>query len=232
MTALAVDEGIQGYRDITLIDATEFCTRNRIPLIVESLKDNFAVTIDAVAPHISQTPCSVCGVFRRYLLNKHREFDVLATGHNLDDETQSIVMNLLKNQPWLLAQLGPRTGTQSSEHFLQRVKPLYFCAEKEVMTYSYLKNFKTNFVECPYAQHSFRMQVRDALNSYEYRHPGTKINIVKHFLEMLPTLKQTARAVREGPGLQRCGSCGGPSATTMCKSCELTQRFNPVVVLP
>ena len=70
--------------------------------------------MDTLVQQLQQTPCSVCGTFRRHMLNKHREYDVLATGHNRDDEAQSIIMNLMKNQLSLLVKLGPQSGRHPS----------------------------------------------------------------------------------------------------------------------
>ena len=47
-------------------------------------------------------PCTYCGVFRRKALNskaKEIRADYLATGLNLDDTAQSVLMNFAKNFP-------------------------------------------------------------------------------------------------------------------------------------
>ncbi len=229
VTAYAVDEGISGYRELTLADLDVFCEKYSIPLMKESMRNNFSLTLDTAISILQQTPCSACGVFRRYLLNKHREFDIIATGHNLDDEAQSILMNLIKNQRELLAMLGPRSGIRASEKFLPRVKPLYFCAEKEVMAYSFLKGFKSHFVECPYAHHSLRLQIRDSLNRYEHIHPGTKHNLVARFIEILPALKQEVRTHKTQTILS-CSLCGEPTNNEICRSCELLSKLAPRMV--
>ena len=167
VTAYTVDEGISGYRDKTLEDAKTFCQRYNIPMIIESVEDNFGFRLDEAVPNTRKKPCNICGIMRRYLLNKHKEYDILATGHNMDDEIQSILMNIMKNQIELLARLGPKPGIINSDNFLPRVKPLYFCSEKEVMTYSYLMGFKMSFIECPFAKLSFRAEIRDTINGYE-----------------------------------------------------------------
>ena len=229
VTAYAVDEGISGYRDKTLKDVDSFCSKYKIPLIKESFEGQFDLSIDSVYPVLKQKPCSVCGVFRRYLLNKHREFDILATGHNLDDEAQSIVMNLLKNQVSFLAKLGPKSGLIESESFLQRIKPLYFCTEKEVMAYAFLHSFKNSFVECPHAKVSFRIQVRDGLNNYEYKNPGTKKRIVENFINLLPSLKE--KSLVDYNGISKCSNCGEASRNHLCKACELVGKLKPLVIL-
>lgn len=233
VTAYIVDEGIQGYRDKTILDAEKFCKDRNIQLIKESIKDNFGITLDETIPKIKQNPCGVCGVFRRYLLNKHREYDLLATGHNMDDEIQSLFMNLAKNRIELLVRLGPKPGIISSEKFLHRIKPLYFCTEKEVMAYAYIMGFKTTFIECPYAKNSFRAIVRDEINTYESKMKGTKENIIHNFMKILPKIQKfyiesSGSKINNVP---TCIHCGEPSALEICYACSLKKELHPLVLI-
>ena len=151
-------------------------------------KEKFKKSLDEILFKKSERPCTVCGIFRRYLLNLYaREYDVLVTGHNLDDEAQAVVMNLVKNNLLALQRAGPKTGVTTSKKFTERVKPLYFCLEKEVMVYAFINNLTTEFNECPNVNKAFRLRIRDMLNEIELKMPGTKKNIVnsksKPFLE-------------------------------------------------
>ena len=92
VAALLIDEGIKNYRDISIEDAKRFCKERKIKLHIASYKDETGKTLDDIKRKFKDTiACSMCGVMRRYLLNKSsRELkaDKLATGHNLDDEAQ------------------------------------------------------------------------------------------------------------------------------------------------
>src|SRR5438046_10355715 len=60
-------------------------------------------------------PCSYCGPFRRQALNRAaREVgaDYVATGLNLDDTAQSILMNAARGDIEGLARAGPHEGRQ------------------------------------------------------------------------------------------------------------------------
>jgi len=239
VTAYSVDEGIAGYRDKSLEDAKFFCEQHNISLITESIKHNFGITLDQTVSNTEKKPCSVCGVFRRYLLNKHREYDLLATGHNMDDEIQSILMNLTKNQMGLLGRCGPKPGIVSSDKFLQRIKPLYFCTEKEVMAYSFLMNFKTSFVECPYAKTSFRAAIRDEINDYESKVNGTKERIIMNFLDLVHDLniysdeninKDLSISITLNP-ITGCNSCGEPTTRELCHACSLKKELRPLILM-
>ena len=133
LLAIAVDEGIKGYRDKSLGTAKEYCEKNDINLHIVSFEEEFGYTLDKVLKKLDVNPCSICGVFRRYLLNKAAKdlkVDKIATGHNLDDEAQSVLMNMFRNTPETSARLGPVTGIKEYKGFIRRIKPLYFLTDK------------------------------------------------------------------------------------------------------
>lgn len=217
ITALAVDEGVAGYRDKSLEDLQVFCDNNNIPLLVVSYKDEFGKDLDTILKEQDVRPCSICGVFRRYLLNKFgKQFDVLATGHNADDESQAILMNLTRANVSLFPRGGPKT-TSNGKGFVKRVKPLYFLTEKEVMTYAFLHNLTRAFSECPYAPTAYRATVREVLNEYERKHPGAKRNVLNHYLKV--------RVRDDVSTTDSCPTCGEPSASGTCKACRLKESI-------
>ena len=239
VTALAIDEGIPGYRNVTLEDLRSFCSRNDIPLKTVSYKEAFGFSLHEALKKVTVLPCNICGTLRRYLLNSSaRGFAKIATGHNLDDEAQSIMMNFFKGNLDLAARLGPLTGVVKDEKFVPRIKPLYFCYEKEVAAYAFLQNFGIHFSECPHARLSFRAAVRDFLNDLEQQLPGTKQNIINNFLKILPQLKKYATTADIKSGIKYCGSCGEPSSNELCKACVYVNSLKgksdtaPIAVTP
>ena len=70
INAIAIDEGISGYRDKTLKTALDFCNKNNIQLHIFSYKDEFGLTLDEMLKILNAKPCTICGIFRRYLFNK------------------------------------------------------------------------------------------------------------------------------------------------------------------
>ena len=248
INAIAIDEGIEGYRDKTLKTAQDFCDKSSIQLRIFSYKDEFGLDLDEMLNILDVKPCTICGIFRRYLLNKKsRELKLtrLVTGHNLDDECQSILMNQMKNNIEASARLGPKVGlvndenvgnqrfpstTENSEaiyrRFVQRIKPLYLCTEKEVTTYAFVNGLLDDFNECPNAVHSFRAQVRDILNDMEQKFPSTKYSIVNSFLQILPLLKQQ---FKDGI-IKVCAKCSEPSANDVCNACNYIEKLKKSVV--
>ena len=224
--ALAIDEGIPGYRNITLETLTKFCKSNKIQLHIYSYEKEFGFSLtEALKVRTDLKPCNICGTLRRYLLNtKSKGYTKMATGHNMDDEAQSIMMNIVKAQTQLLSRLGPMTGTLKDEGFVPRIKPLYFCTEKEVATYAIIKQFGIKFSQCPHAVKSFRAFIRDRLNEHETNHKGIKRNLIDNFLKLLPKLKK-----EQYPSLNHCSSCNEPASKELCKTCALVKSIAPLV---
>lgn len=234
LAAIAINEGIHDYRDKTLITAKEFCNKNDIPLHIYSFEEEFGMSLDNALKILDVKPCTICGIFRRYLLNKKSKelgFTKLATGHNLDDEAQSIVMNQFKNNIQASARLGPRAGIKDAgtesgncvgnKNFVQRIKPLYLCTEKEVTVYAYINKLLDDFNECPNVAKSYRAQIRDMLNNFENENPGTKYAVINSFLQILPDLKERFK----GEEVNYCKSCGEPAAKGRCNACIFVEKL-------
>ncbi len=230
ITAIAIDEGIAGYRDKTVETAKKFCDENKIQLRIFSYKEEFGLTLDEMLKILHVKPCTICGIFRRYLLNKKsRELKLtkLATGHNLDDECQSILMNQMRNDLRASARLGPKVGLMQNDKFVQRIKPLYLCTEKEATTYAFLNRLLDTFTECPNTSQSFRAQVRDMLNEMENKFPGTKYSIMNSFLQILPYLKEK---FKDG-AIKICAKCNEPSSNDVCNACIYAEKLKNKIIL-
>lgn len=221
--ALLIDEGIPGYRNKTIKDAEKFCKDENIDLTIVSTKKEFKFGLTDALKKLNDNPCNICGIMRRYLLNKYArklKATKIATGHNLDDEAQTILMNQYKGNINLSAKLGPVTGVVEHKKFIKRIKPLYFLTEKEVTIYTTLKGFQVDFSECPNARDSFRSIVRDQLNDLENKFPGTKNGIINTFLEQLPKLRQNKLNK-----IVICKSCEEPSTKSTCSMCLVLNKY-------
>jgi uncharacterized protein (TIGR00269 family) len=173
---------------------------------------------------IRMNQCSICGVIRRSILNrKARELKAskIATGHNLDDEAQTVVMNLLKGNVYQSARLGPKAGVIEDGKFVPRIKPLYFCLESETTRYSKLHDFPVVYEPCPCSLDSFRTHVKKLLNGMEAEYPGSKRSIIESFLKILPELK----AAEAGGEVGECEVCGEPSSNKVCRVCAIVQKL-------
>ncbi|MDD1720827.1 MAG: TIGR00269 family protein [Euryarchaeota archaeon] len=209
IVAITVDEGIAGYRDNVLETAALLITQLRIEWKIVSFEQQFGVRIDQVRDR----PCTLCGILRRSLLNRAAKSvgaSTLATGHNLDDEAQTILMNYLRGDIGRLLRLdhGEKAG------LVRRIKPLKYVPEKEVALYALLKGIPIDLEECRFSFGVFRAEVRELLNDLESNHPGTKYSLARGHEKILQLTQRTPFELRE------CVECGEPSVKQLCQSCD------------
>jgi len=229
--ALLINEGITLHRDDSLRNLEEFCKSEDINLKIINVKDNFKTTIDESAEKlrsVGRKPCMVCGIWRRYLLNKHARAlgaTKLVTGHNLDDESQSIIMNTFKANTSLAANLGPISGVKEHELFVRRIKPLYLCTNEEVELYTKIKGWTLDYCECVYAEEGYRFQIKKMLNTFEGKYPGTKQGIIKSYLELLPLLKENLSERIQRGEIKICKECQEPANGDICNACKLAKEL-------
>ena len=223
--AITINAFIGNYSKKNLSNSIKFCKRLGIKLYHVSFKSEFGhslcyLTSLLKSKDIKINSCTVCGVLRRYLINKvsrKLKADKVALGHNLDDEAQSIMMNFFRGNPAMSARIGPISGLIKDKRFVPRIKPLYFVSEKDIETYSKLHRFEVEYKECPCA-FGYRNSVKKSLNSLEKKHKDIKINIINNFLEMLPRLKAYYKSQEK---LISCKNCGEPSRNGLCKTCQI-----------
>jgi len=226
VSAITIDSLIGNYTKQNLKNLEKFCKEIDVKLYKINLRDKFGGSVCYIRTVLNKKgvkmkSCSICGVLRRYLLNKEARKikpNCIVTGHNLDDEAQSIIMNLLRNNLELSARLGPKTGISKDKRFVPRVKPLYFCSEKDVARYSKIKKFDVNYKPCPCRTDSFRKKIIDLLTNLGKKDPEISENIISNFLKTLPKLKGSYQTDEE---IAFCKSCGEPSRGKICNTCQI-----------
>jgi len=221
LVAITVDEGIKDYRPPTIEIAGSVCKDLGIEHHLISFKREIGLDLDGMIGRGERNPCSYCGVFRKYLLNKKaRELSAsrLATGHNLDDETQTILLNFLQSDIERLARLVP---SKIQEGLVVRIKPLREIYEKEVVLYALINNLPLIVDECPYSRTPVRAVVRDFLYDFEKKYPGRKFSVMRSFETLIPCLQSMYPQIE----LNRCKRCGEPTPRQVCQACELKMEL-------
>jgi len=230
LCAVTVDEGIRGYRDEALRFAVKNCRKLGVEHIVTSFKEMYGYKLDELVGMIRErgegelTPCSYCGVLRRRALNtaaREAGVDKLATAHNLDDETQTMILNILHGDALRIARVKP-VLTEVHPKLIQRVKPFCEVPEREIAFYAYLKKIEFQGIPCPYARTALRNDIRTMLNRMEEKHAGTKFTIFKSMERIRPALE----ALAEEAKLQECKRCGEPTVGELCKPCQMLEKLS------
>jgi uncharacterized protein (TIGR00269 family) len=195
-------------------------------LVVTDLAEDEGFTIERISKTSRRAPCSVCGLTKRYLTNftAHRlGFDVLVTGHNLDDEAATLLGNALHWQTEYIARQMP---VLESTHpaLVRKVKPLYRVSERETAAYCVIRGIDYIVEECPLVAGNSSLRYKDALNLLEARSPGTKQQFLLGFLAKASHLFAPQARVE----LRSCGRCGQPTPGEVCAYCRARAQLQPV----
>ena len=240
LVALSIHEGIEGYRDASLDACRELTDDLDIRHETVSYEEEFGVEMDRVVEDDPEgmAACAYCGVFRRDALSRYATelgADKLLTGHNLDDEAESALMNFLEGDIEQMAQhfdasLGPFEGGDAdrtrgeTESFIPRAKPLRDVPEREVALYARIRELPAHITECPHAEEAYRGEIQELLYDLEQNHPGTRHSIMAGY-EQLAALAADEHRAGEANETGECERCGGPTTRDLCRKCGLLEAL-------
>ncbi len=216
--------GIGDYSTASRDHARAFASRRGGRLLEVDLPSDLGFDIPNGARAARRVPCSACGLSKRHLFNQAAVdggYDVVATGHNLDDEAAVLFGNVLR---WNTEYLGRQLPVlPAGNGFARKVKPLVRLGERETAAYCVLRGIDYIVEECPMAEGNRHLGFKEALNVLEERSPGTKAAFYVEFLDKASHLF-TPQADAERESLRKCSSCGAATPGDVCAFCKLRAR--------
>jgi uncharacterized protein (TIGR00269 family) len=162
-------------------------------------------------------------VLRRKALNvaaRNIGADKLATGHTLDDETQTILLNIFHGDVLRIAKEKPVTDLVHPK-LVRRIKPFCEVPERETALYAFVKGIRFQSTPCPYAGEALRNDARAILNGLDEKHPGIMFSILKSIERIRPALEEMAKLEE----LSECVECGEPTTGRMCRTCQMRKQI-------
>lgn len=233
---LGIDGGL-AYSDESQRLSQAFAESRGLNLLVVNIPAEYGATIPEIAAHNRrgyEKPCAVCGLAKRHVMNRIARqggYDVLLTGHNLDDEAAVLFGNTLTwNRGFLLRQepvLEARPG------LVRKAKPLCRFYEREMAAYALLRGIEYIYEECPHAAGSKTIYYKELLNRLEAERPGAKLTFYLSFLQAKdaglfaspPESEQPELLGASGQLMHACPSCG--QATTTPGECAFCRMVAP-----
>jgi tRNA-5-methyluridine54 2-sulfurtransferase len=224
---LGIDEGLQ-YSIESQRLAEKFSAERGLKLHIVDIKKEYGATV----PQFSQMthrgrikPCSVCGLVKRHVMNRvtlEMGYDVLLTGHNLDDEVAVLFGNTLSWAGENLLRQGP--VLPSAPGLARKAKPLFRIYEREMLAYALLSGIEYIYNECPFSIGSTSIYYKQLLNKLEHDRPGAKQSFLISFLDARSSGLFADRESVQAE-LHACPNCGQPtSAPGFCSFCRMINR--------
>lgn len=226
---LGIDEGL-GYSAESQRLAESFAAQRGLKLHVVSVAEEYSETIPEMAMRTTRgkdKPCAVCGLTKRHIMNRmarEQGYDVLVTGHNLDDEAAALFGNTLNWIPGYLARQWPVLEA-NRPGLVRKAKPLCRIYERETAAYALLRGIDYIYEECPFSADSRTIYHKEILNRMEHDRPGAKLNFYVNFLEAKERGIFSPQADPDREHLHACPSCGQPtSAPGECSFCRMIKK--------
>lgn len=223
-TGLYVGLGIGAYSDTSADHARRFAEERGLELLTVDVPETYGYDIPDGSRAARRAPCSACGLTKRHVFDRAAVdggFDVLVTGHNLDDEAAVLLGNVLHWQTEYLGRQHPVLEARNG--FPRKVKPLVRLGEREIAAYCIVAGIDYIVEECPMSAGNKHLGYKAVLNELESASPGAKADFYLGFLRKAAAAF-TPEAEAGRATLGTCGSCGAPSPAETCAFCRLVER--------
>jgi tRNA-5-methyluridine54 2-sulfurtransferase len=225
VTGYHLELGIPDSSDAALALCREFAEKKKGELIVDKLSDILNGDIIEASRAMKKPACSVCGMIKRYRFNRLAEekgFDVVVTGHPLDDESAALLGNVLHWQQGYLAHQYPMLEKRPG--MVRKAKPMVYVSKKEIEIYARVREINFASSDCPYAAGATSNYYKQAMNQLEEQMPSTKIFFLKTFFAKFRGHFKEDRL--DSPGaLHPCPECGYLTVADLCNFCFLKKKL-------
>ncbi|MCS7258015.1 MAG: adenine nucleotide alpha hydrolase family protein [candidate division WOR-3 bacterium] len=208
------------YSEISQKKVEELAEREDLPLKIYSFEKEFPVDIKLAAKISRREICAVCGMIKRYILNREtKDFDVICTGHTLNDEAANLLSSFIFWNDFFVRQYPVLEEKGSLK---KRAKPLTFTFEQETKLFCEILALPYNPNPCPLVGGSY-LFFKKIVNEIESEMPSAIINFYKGFLKRKKSLGLIKRA--EEIKLEPCERCGYLTVAKLCNFCRLHEKI-------
>ena len=221
--------GIGGYSDRSGEVTKAFAAERGAELIVVDLERDYGYDIPTAGRKGSRSTCAVCGLSKRYVFNRaalEGGFDVIATGHNLDDEAATLLGNTLRWQTEYIARQiagAAREGRHGEEG--EAAVPALRAGDRRVRVPAGHR-LRRRGVPARGRQHAAPVQGRHE------RHRGDVAGDEGPVLPGVPRARAAPVPAADDAELSACERCGQPTTGRFCAFCRaraqiLGERLGP-----
>lgn len=219
---LSIGLGIGEYSSQSSEYTRRFASARGLTLHEVDLSADHGFTVPEAAERTKRVPCSSCGLSKRHIFDsvaRDGGYDVVVTGHNLDDEAAVLFGNVSRWQTEYLGRQYPVLAEGNG--FPRKAKPLVRLGEREMAAYCVVQEIDYIVEECPMAAGNKHLAYKNILNEMEVESPGSKFAFYFGFLERAADRFQVAD---RDDVIGECERCASPTSGAICAFCKLIER--------
>ncbi len=220
--------GLGPHEEDIIETISQFAEERGLTFRIFDFPKTYGKTVPEIAYKKNRRVCSVCGLVKRYHFNylaTKEGFDVVVTGHNLDDEITSIAIDNIR---WEIKELGRKDGPLMEEwhdKFAKRAKPFALFTDEEIKLFADTMGIEYYERTCPFhGEHSTRFDLKRVFGEMDRLHPGFKVQYYKNFLKV----KHVFEPYLEELPLKECKVCEMPTRIGICAFCRLIDKTKEV----
>lgn len=148
-------------------------------------EDTYSIVIDKVPE--GKTTCALCSRLRRGILYKtatRLNASKIALGHHRDDMLETLFLNMFNGGQ--LKSMPPKLVSDDGKHMV--IRPLAYCAEKDIITYSQHLDFPIIPCNlCGSQENLQRKVIKSMLQDWHQRFPGRIESMSKALQNVVPS---------------------------------------------
>ncbi|MFT2090868.1 tRNA 2-thiocytidine(32) synthetase TtcA [Paraglaciecola sp. 2405UD69-4] len=148
-------------------------------------EDTYSIVVDKIPE--GKTTCSLCSRLRRGILYKTASrlgATKIALGHHRDDMIETLMLNMFYGGQ--LKSMPPKLVSDDGKHIV--IRPLAYCAEKDIAEYSTNMNFPIIPCNlCGSQENLQRKKIKEMLHDWQQRFPGRIENMARSLQNVVPS---------------------------------------------
>lgn len=194
-----------------------------VELIAINAKKDLGIDIGEAMKRSARPICSICGVLKRYLINKiPREMNAskVATGHHMDDFVVFFFKNILNQKYFWSSKFRPKLEPIHPKQ-ITKIRPLFFVGSKD--NNEFCEENDIPFVKaevCPHAYYHCKVDASTEkwykiIYSIEQTHKNFRRQLLKSVIKMSKFFEMADN------GLKECKICGEPTNREICSFCRI-----------
>jgi uncharacterized protein (TIGR00269 family) len=212
------------------VDKTQEMIRNfadnlgRKMIVEDATKYLYGLSTFEASKILKRPTCSFCGMVKRYLMNKvavEAGYDVLVTGHNLDDEASQLLGNLIHWQMDYILRSWP-VLEKTHEKLAKKAKPLVLNYEDDIKLYAKMKGIPFLEEACPFSLGATSKVYKSLLHELENQQKGA---ILSFYVGYIREKERVFKLEEKNVELRSCKVCGYPTTAEVCTFCRARENL-------